>query len=305
MRWTLPLLFACKTQELTPCGDPCILQDSRNFQYQSTIEIERYAREPLVDLQLEWWNLSTGIQNNSIDPVTDIDEVILVVFSSMGPDAVEQGLATDTLQQADVSTYMLCAPEENQAQCTLSEFGLLGSYPGMHNYFDEDSGTWMVALQSDDLAGAQTLAFLEPTSGASTNAVTIDDQSTQVFTDVDLSSLPPLGLHETGHVDWSQLTLDGYGNPMSIHTLSELQIGRYDESLDDISERFVELDSLVDETWLADVEGRTDLDLSELIGSRTFPGVDNESRWLLALRCGSCDSPVPRVLMVLAPAGSH
>ena len=75
------------------------------------------------------------------------------------------------------------------------------------------------------------------------------------------------------------------------------------ESLAEIESRFVELDSLAEETWTADIEGLTELSLSELEGEREYPGVDGDSRWLLALSCGSCDTPVPRVLMVLTPAG--
>ena len=307
MRWLLFLLFlGCRGETAELCGDPCSLQDDQNFSYESELEVAESARSPGTDVVLDWSDLSLGLQNNALCPDEDIDDVVLVVFSSLSPADVRAGLATDSLQQADVSVYMLCEPEEGQARCALSNFGLLGSYPGMDEYFVEDSGTWLVALQSDRLVGAQALVFLDPVEGAGTETVTIDDQSTGVSVQVDLVDLPPVGLPEgdQGVLDWSELTRDGYGNPMALHTLSELQIGRYDETLEEISDHFVELDSLAEETWLVDIEGRTEVSLAELEGDRSFPGLDRDSRWLLALRCGSCDSPVPRVLMVLEPVRS-
>ena len=50
---------------------------------------------------------------------------------------------------------MQCHPVEAETQCDLSDFGLLGSVPGMQDYFVEDSGTWLIALQSESFAGAQ------------------------------------------------------------------------------------------------------------------------------------------------------
>jgi hypothetical protein len=148
------------------------------------------------------------------------------------------------------------------------------------------------------------LIFLDPLDGAGDAEVAVDDQSTQVWTEVELAGLSPVGLGEgsSGVLDWSQLGTDGYGNTMALHTLSEAQIARYDESLEEIATRFIEIESMAEETWVADIEGRTELSLSELEGDRPFPGVDGDSRWLLALSCGSCDTPVPRVLMVLAPS---
>jgi hypothetical protein len=310
MRWlpsTLPLLLlACSGVPVDPCGDPCLLQDAWNFRYQSELDIELHERAAGADIAIEWSGLRTGLQNNIIDPEQDIDQLVLVVFSELSPVQVREGIATDTLQQADVRVYMLCTPGEGETRCVLSEFGLLGSYPGMDEYFVEDSGTWLVALQGDQLTGAQALIFMRPVEGAGESPIHVDDQSTQVCTEVDLESQDPVGLPSAsrgGVLDWSELSTDGYGNPMALHTLSQLQIARYDESLAEIETRFVELDSLAEETWTADIEGRTELSFSELEGEREYPGIDGDSRWLLALSCGSCDTPVPRVLIVLTPGG--
>lgn len=298
------LLLACDGKTVDWCGNPCVLDDAHNFTYQSELQIRQYTRQSGQDLTFDWSDLSLGLQQNLIDPTQDIDELVLVVFSELSSEDVSDGLANDTLQQADVTTYMQCHPVEAETQCDLSDFGLLGSVPGMQDYFVEDSGTWLIALQSESFAGAQALIFLEPKDGATSEPIRIDDDSTEVDVSVNLSSLEPLGLMRDGQgsLDWSSLSVDGYGNSMAIHTLSELQIGRYEESLDEIAQQFVALDQLAEEVWTADIEGRTHVDLSELVGSRPFPGVDNQSRWLLALSCGSCDSPVPRVLMVLAPS---
>jgi hypothetical protein len=96
---------------------------------------------------------------------------------------------------------MLCTPEDGETRCMLSGFGLLGSYPGMDEYLVEDSGTWLVALQGDELTGAQALIFLDPLDDSGESEVAVDDQSTQVCTEVALAALDPVGRRNAPGLD--------------------------------------------------------------------------------------------------------
>jgi len=283
-----------------PCGNPCVLEDADNFSYAADLTVEVQPLREQADATIDWSGLDVDIQGHALDPTTDIDQVRLVMFADHTPEDVADALASDTLQQSDVAAYLVC-DAGGRTSCNLSEFGILGSTPGVEEYFLADMGAWLLAAQTFDVPGARGLTFVEPTAGVDDEAAVIDPATADLQATADLTSAAPV-LLDAGTdttLDWSGLTRNGLGDDMQLQRIDLLQVARYDLSASELEERFFDIEQLALDTWTLDVTGETSAVLSDLEEGSPFPGVDAQSTWLLALRCSTCDNPVPRFMTVL------
>ncbi len=294
----LSLLSACRCGE-PPCN-PCVLQDYNNYRYSAELDAPVHELLSAADVRFDWSDVSTNMRGQELDPA-DIDEVWLVVFQHWDPEPLAAGLASDTILQQDVTLFLTY--DNSDSSCNLSDFNLHGNYLDPQQYFYADRGTWMVVLNSSALGSVQTLTMMVAADESTQTEVIIDDDSAVLSTDVDLSSLTPLVMpdHPDVLVDWSELRTDGLGNGMSVHTIDILRVARYDEALDEIEQRFFELEDLAEESWTMEVGGTLEADLAGLQGDHSFEGVVGEGSWLMGLECSSCDNPAPRFLTVLIP----
>ena len=107
-----------------PCTD-CALVDGTNFSYTSEMSIASVALQAGADATIDWSGLSTDIQGHA-SQMSDVDKLTLLVLKEATQEEVEVGLAEDTLQQSDITLYMLCEPAEigSESQCNLSDFGI-------------------------------------------------------------------------------------------------------------------------------------------------------------------------------------
>lgn len=284
-----------------PCGEPCELQDAHNFTYETDLQFEVVEAQALADVCLDWSALSVDIQGHAF--TEGIDEIRLAVFGTLSYDEIRDGLASDQLQQSDLSLYMECEPDgPDDTDCCLSEFGLLGSYPGIDQYFEEGSGSWLFTFDTEGVDGTRTMVLLIPTSESSTTLVEIDDETCSLDMDVDLSSstraLVAGGTAELT-LDWSALTRDGLGNELAHEKINELQLARYEASAEELAENFFDLKTLASETWSMSVAGETSASLTALEGDTPFTGLSTEGTWLLALWCTVCENPVPKAIVIL------
>ena len=282
------------------CGDPCELRDENNFDFSSELWAEMVALQEFQDITIEWPDVSVDLQGHDY-AAGDVDEVMLVVFAELTPDEVAARLAEDTVQQADVQVTVFCE-EPHDSSCQLDEFCVLGSCPNLSKYFQAGTqGAWLFVLNSEDVAGARALIFVDPSAGSTDTTVTVTDDSYSLEVDVDLRSLAtvPIGTDADVEVDWGELTTDGYGNAMSPHTLDLLEVGRYELTVEEMEQQFLDLELIAAERWELDVSEEESARLSDLEGDTPFTGVTADSTWMLALRCTSCDNPTPRFLTLL------
>jgi hypothetical protein len=303
----LALAPACDGAPADPaaatCGDPCVLADDANYQFSSQLDIDTFTLQPQADVRITWPDVTTDLVGHPLDPA-EIDQVTLVVFPDLTPDEAAAALASDTATQAAVGLYQVCTPTDGA--CLLSEFGLLGSRPGVDQYFEAGTGSWLLVLGEAGEAHGRALAFMEASADATDTTVVVTDDTYALTVDADLGALAPVALPAgtTAVVDWSALTADGFGNAMDIRTLDALEVARFDLSAAELEEQFLRVEDLDGSRWRADVSGLDQFDLAELEGDSPFTGIDTDGTWVLALRCSSCFHPAPRFLTLLTPAGS-
>ena|GEM_PF-4191539 len=284
------------------CGGSTTIfvQDADNFVYSAEIQIEAQTVQSDAVITLDWSGLLTNLYGDSIDPLVDIDTAKLLAFPQLSAEEVAEGLANDDLVQSDLGLYVTCTPEN--ATCRTDEFEVMGSTIDVPSYFSEGSGTWLLVLSHADVAGAVNLFTLQPALASTQTSVSFEAGSSSMAVSVDLSTLPVLDAGgRDALIDWGDCTRDGLGASLRLGSLDRVQIGRFSQDLGALSADFVHLESLATELWELDIEGRTQVRLSEFWG-QAVPA-EGDERWLMAWSCTACDIPVPRLLVVMEGIG--
>lgn len=304
MLWLSIFFTACQPKEADSADQPevlpdpctnCVFQDKNNYTYSSILDIETVSLKPESNLQIDWSALSIDVQGQAFDPST-VEQATLIVFLNLTAEEIMVQLANDTLQQADISLYVLCEPNGNTS-CELGDFGILGADIYVPEYFLANQGVWMLALRSGQIKGAHSFAFLVPDPNSEATTVSLDNNSAQLTVDVDFRSLTPVVLPSEVPdiaIDWREIERDGLGNEIEPSKIDSVFVARYDRSVAELEDSIFDLMTDADALWTMPLDTSGQANLKDLEGELPFTGIDDSHRWLLALECGSCTSPAPR-----------
>lgn len=308
------LLLACsgpgKTPEdsaAPPPEGPYLLSDADNYALSVQLNVPATATVERQDVLFSWPDLSRDMQCHDFDPLTEVDNVALIVFRGLSEEEIATGLAQDTLQQSAVSGY-INKEVDGETSVALTDLTFFGTDPEILDQYYEGLGTWLLLLTTGtELAvGTRMLHFLRPTADETNDAVAMQDDCDIVDLDVDLAGIAPLRVaaEEDSHVfDWSGLTLTGQGGALDKGDIDSVMIGYYgDASLADLEQQFLDLELIADGLWTAPVSGASSVDLATAEGEDgLFPGFTETGLWVFALRCSTCASPAPLFLTLLDP----
>jgi len=301
------LLVGCPEEEEENGTFELALTDDNNYVFAGSMDVTPYEVAELTDITIDWSQLTEDLQTHEMDPEVDINTSAVVVFRYLTNDEVEIGLSENTLEQADVALYVF-TDVTGRTSVNLSEHTLFGTDVDVETYFELAYGeTWMVTLTTGDTPGVGTrmAAFLTPTAESEVTEVVLQNDSTVVYVDTDMTSLtqPAVADGYDGTIDWGGLTTDSQGNAISQGDIDQVMVGVY-ESLDaaGLEENLLDLEYVHDGMWYLELEsGGTTADLSTLTDNDggAFPGFSMGGTWILALRCTTCPNPAPPFLTVL------
>lgn len=297
----LALLAACGGAPVDPPCTDCVLTDAMNYHYAPTLTAPVRPVPSRTDPRIVWDGLTHDLQGHPVDAAS-LDSANLLVFRDLTPDEVLDRVAHDQLAQSELRIIASCTPEV--PSCRLSDFALGANRFDPSQYFEPDSGTWLVSVSRAGTPGSASLLFLEPQDAAPVvEDVVVADGDATLALDVRFSAERPAVVAEGAPaLDWSGLTVDALGNDVELSRFDQLYVARYDEDLATLARDFLDVEQLAEDSWQLDVAGRTGAALSEL---EAFPGVDAAHRWLLALRCTTCRNPAPRFVTVLDPVAEE
>jgi hypothetical protein len=284
-------------------GETSPFKPANNFNYTSKLTASIQTLKEYEDVLIQWTGLTRDVHGRAIDPVKDIDKVLLLLFPNFKPQEALDRLADDRIIQADLGLYMECVPVK--ASCRLSKFGLLGSYPGIHNYFNEGRGSWLLVLNRSATKGSLAFSFIDPSSKSTATTATITEKTSALTMNVDFRSLTQLRARADGNtkVEWSTLAKDGLGNPLPLYKLDKITITHYaSHTLDYLENHFISIEDLADNQWEADLKGASSVSLLALKkkgSGDAFTGFSKPGLYMLGLQCGSCTNPAPKALTVL------
>ncbi len=281
------------------------LTDANNFAYEGVLDAPSLPLAELNDVALDWSDLTTDLRCNALDPVADIDNTALLVFPYLTEEEVEAGLSDDSLDQADLAVYLSYLPGDT-TRLNLSNMSFFGTDSEIEGRFEAGSGTWMVLLTTgtEIAVGARMMAFLRPTVGETATEASVTDGCPVLDFTADLTTLAHVPVLRDGpwRLDWSALTRDGHGGGFEPTRVDGVMVARFDLTVQDLQDNFLDLESLAAETWRYTITSGTDLDLGVASGpSDPFPGFDGEGVWAVALTCGTCPNPAPLFLTIVDP----
>ena len=297
------LLSACPQ-----APEEVVLTDTNNYNFVGILEVESIATSEASDLTICWDQIVQDIQCHDTDPVSDIDNISLIRLPHLTEEEVEEGLAGQGIQQADVSGYIEYQPEDNTC-ISLSDLSLFGTEIDIETEFNEEGGTFLLLLTTgvEPGVGARVLAFLAPTADETNTQVDIPDGCGALDVTVDLQNVSRVSVpavQSSWPVSWSDLTVDAQGYDLDLNRIDGVQIGNFGSMTpSDLETQFLDLELIAEQLYNLPIEAGSSGDLSEAMDSdgNAFTGFTEDDLWIVALRCSRCSNPAPIFLTFIDP----
>ncbi len=279
------------------CSD-CALSDADSFSLQVDLAIATTALPAGQDAWLDWSALTTDILERPVARCEDLDAVTLSLFPQATPEEVTAGLAMDHLEAGSIGALWQCTP--TSCACALSDFSFVGHPLVPKGDFTEGRGTWLLSLSGGDAAGLRGLALIDAQADATATTLQVEDHTSAASVSASFSA--PLLVAPDAVLDWTGLTADGWGQALELHRLDRIRLDAVALSADALAGRLLDLNALAAPSFEADIEGSTSLSLETLTGGAGLVAAP-DATWLLTLWCSTCSLDLPRVGVLLAPAG--
>ena len=156
--------------------------------------------------------------------------------------------------------------------------------------------------------GGRMLAFFNLDPNATATELALTNTSATLDYEVDLERARPLrvpagvpGLT----IDWREMTQNALGNEFVGAQITRATVAHFSSmTIPELEARFLELESLADGLWTAEVAAGRSIDLSTLLdrNQAAFPGIDDRGIWFVALFCtANCNNPAPWSITFLTP----
>lgn len=287
--------------------------ESHNYAFNSALNFNLSYVKSDTNLTFDWGGLTTDFQNHSLDPLTDINLVLLLVWK-MSPEELAEKMNADVLAQSDTAGFAMFYPENYtsaellEAQVfenPLTPEEIMPSFdaslldPALYTY----TAMARTGTETEGLGTRMIKAFkLDPNSTETT--VNIEDDSTTLTWEADLTSLTPTYVPPgTGaiSIDWGDMTTTALGTEFKPTKISEVLIAHYTQTPAELEASFLDLEQLAVNDWRGTVEFGTAITLGDLTDSTgaPFTGIDGTGTWLIGLICGQCSNPAPWYLSPL------
>ncbi len=312
------------SSNLTPssCGDgssPFVVSaaEENNLDFSSTITLDPVMVAPESVPQFDWSGLTQNFLGHTLEE-GDVTHMILVVWQAT-PAEIADMINTDDPDINDFAAYSLRFPVEGGVtSASAADFNLSGSdvtEEEIRSYldpaeWDPEIYSYTLIAQGSITPGqdAQMIQSFQVDEDTTNETVAIGDTSTDLTYTADLpEDQPTLVPADEPNVtmSWNMIDQHSYGGEGSFvsNQITQVLVGRYSLTPQEIEEDFLSLELIADDIWRADVQFGTDLDLSTLEHEEdgsTFPGVtDDGSTWAIALLCTDCVNPTPWYVSIL------
>ncbi|HEY6475262.1 MAG TPA: hypothetical protein VI456_01700 [Polyangia bacterium] len=309
-----PLLPACGSKSAAAGGNVIIL-DANNYSSTSSLAIPTVQTAPMADLTFTW----DAIANDLLcHPAGTIDNVAFLQVKNMMQADVEQKLAVGKLSQNQVADYaekhIVKADGGAPTSVMLSTFDNYdpSSFTLVTDYVPSTTTQYLMLFTHGTTlgVGAQSMVFIQPTTGVATTMVSAPDACAGKFLDFTPTLSPmtvSIPIAGPWKIDWSQITKDNFGNPIDFSTtkLDKVEVGFFQAKQPaDVQADFlnVEQDATALYTYAVPT-GQKYVDLASTpTGGGAFPGfAQTDGTWAAAVLCSACSVPAPIVFTVLTP----
>lgn len=306
---------SCGPSATDEMGNPLVIvSPTTNYSFMSRLSIGVTPVAPRSELTFDWSGVTADLTGHAVDPKQDLDMVTLLLWNLSEADLAEK-LNADALAQADMEAIVTFETLKEHTSASIFEFTLLGTpvdQETLLNYLDPDtfdpethSYTVMTATGTTPGKGTRMLRSFRLDPAATNTEVVIDSGASELDYSVDITALKPVMLPVGQHAiafDWTDMTVNAMGNEFIPTDITRVMIGKYTQSVTELEEQFLDLETIGEELFRADLPSGTSAVLSTLRNENgdPFEGIDATHTWILALFCERCSNPAPWYLTVLA-----
>jgi hypothetical protein len=298
------------------CSASVFASDASNYRFSSTITLTPVPVASMSNLLFDWSGLTRDFMGHDLAPAQDLG-LAMVMFWDMPLAEFETQLNADDLFTADlIVSPPLSLPLAGATSAHLYDFTINTTpvTPDMINpYFNAaeyppSRATYIVGVQAGNALGRNLRMMQAFNLDASSTATTvpITNDSMKLAYTVNLHELTsttfPAG-NPALTLDWSHVTIDGFGRQFTRGNVTDAVVGHYAESPAELEQKFLDLDKIALATYRATIPSGFALDFTTLkdTSGANFPGIDGTGTWLVGLFCGNCRNPAPLYMTVLKP----
>jgi hypothetical protein len=176
--------------------------------------------------------------------------------------------------------------------------------------FPQDQYTYLAMASTGTVIGrgARMLHFFKVDPNATETTLSFQNDSTLLDFEANLAGSRPVRV-PTGTpsltIDWTDMMVTSLGNEYLPAQITRAAVAHYaTDAIGDLENDFVNLQEIADGWWETEVTRGTSIDLSSFAdeAGTTFPGIDGEGTWLVALFCTAiCNNPAPWSITILKP----
>ena len=297
------------------CARTIVATSNNNYTLSSGLIFPPVTVRPDSELRFRWSGVTEDLLGHALDPRANIDAVHVMLWKASLAN-FQAMLHDDALAQRDLAVIMTRYTDKMLTETSLFEFTSVGipvppedilpffnadSYPP-----DQHVYTLMIATGEALGEGTRMIQSFTLDPASTNTLVEMTNDSTLVQYAVDFASrertLVPPGTSDIT-IDWTNLMVNARRQAISPLEITEIVVARYDETITELENQFLDLELIAEEMWRGDITSGTTASFSTLTDSdgRPFPGVSADGTWIVALVCGSCLSPAPEYLHVFAP----
>ncbi len=266
-----------------------------------------------MDLTLDW----SGVMKDLLcHPKTPIQSVTFaeVPMNNKTIASLENELAVGTFDSTrEVTKYFILDLPTGSTSTTTMLSALNSSGTKLNpatDYTVMPNVTYLLAFANTIQLnkGVESMAILQPSTSSNVTTVAAPDACSSNVLTFAASLGTPLSIPNSAPytIDWSDLTKDGFGNPISFVGIDKVEVAYFDgKQPSDLQAHFTDIE--VDATTLysgAISGGATSYDLAgtKTMGGQSFTGFTPSSgTWAMALMCTSCAVPAPVAFTILQP----
>jgi hypothetical protein len=301
-----------------------IAAEENNYNFNSQIMLHPVKVKPQSDLMFDWSGVTKDFLGHSVNAAVDLD-TIFVILVDLPVATFENQLDNDTFSTGSVQITPppQFTPMGRTSGSLYEDFTAGGENINATKampYFDPvmwtpQNSTFAVAAETGPNLGTniRMLQSFELDSSSSNTNVTLTNSSTTLTYHADLQSLHPTGVPAgTANLtlDWSQIDKNALGNSFGnmpgypTTSITSAIVGHYTQSLSQLESQFLDLQTIAQDLYTAQIDFGNTLDFTKLTDSsgKSFSGITSDGTWLVALQCGACQNPAPWYLTVLKPA---
>jgi len=297
-----------------------VLYDTNNYSSQSTLALNTMDTKAATEQDICWTDLTQDLQCHNVNPQADIDNVSLIRFQKTHEEVQKMLISGGEFDQSQVDVYRQ-HHTDHQSTCTkLSAFTSIDNKP-INITQDFSAGSQysyvlLAATTTTPAVGSATMVFVNPLDASDVAPLNIPMGCKLLTVDANLHSLTKVVVPTEGPwiVDWSHITKYGTGPTAQFGDFEflDLTIGfSQNKTVADLEQNFFDIETSATRLWhvgnINSGAGAHSADLSLAVDDQgnPFTGFDQKDGvWAIALRCPTCQNPMPLVLTIVDFGGN-